>query len=184
MAEMSRRAYARYRQERGLPGGAPNAVNKAVNSGRIKLTANGLIDSDQADAAWERNTDEGHRRNVEDPKPKAAARTALLPEAPPSDQQGSSYQQARAVREVFQARTARLEYERLTGKLVPADEIEARWAALVTDTRNRLLGVPSKARVLIPQLTFEDIGILTDLIREALEDLAGGTMSNGRERAA
>lgn len=48
--------YARSRKARGLQGGSPNAVFKAVQSGRITTLADGFIDFDVADIQWERNT--------------------------------------------------------------------------------------------------------------------------------
>ena len=54
----SLRAYARSRKARGLPGGSPAAVGKAVAAGRIVRRPDGQIDQDQADADWLRNTQE------------------------------------------------------------------------------------------------------------------------------
>ena len=50
MAIMSLRQYAKHR------GVALSAVQKAIQSGRISTLADGRVDSDTADAEWQRNT--------------------------------------------------------------------------------------------------------------------------------
>jgi phage terminase Nu1 subunit (DNA packaging protein) len=80
--------------------------------------------------------------------------------------------QSRAAAEFFKAKSAKLEYERESGKLVDAEEFKVKFSTMVTVARTRLLAVPSKAKGRIPHLTLEDLTILTSLIREALEGLA------------
>src|SRR5260370_36580908 len=55
MAEMSQRQFGE------LVGVTHRAVQKAIESGRITLNANGKIDPDVALAQWKRNTDESKR---------------------------------------------------------------------------------------------------------------------------
>jgi phage terminase Nu1 subunit (DNA packaging protein) len=43
--------------------------------------------------------------------------------------------------------------------------------------RTRLLGVPSAAKQRIPHLEIEEVEVLTLLVREALEELAAGVVS-------
>jgi len=100
MAVVSQRAYARHR------GVSLAAVQKAIKQGRIRTVAEGKIDVQQADRDWERNTSYG-----------AAPATGDAPAA------GPSYAQSRAVREVYTARLAKLEYEERIGKLLPADKV-------------------------------------------------------------
>jgi hypothetical protein len=50
------RGYARHRREKGLPGGSPSAVCKALKAGRISANVHGKIDTDLADSAWAANT--------------------------------------------------------------------------------------------------------------------------------
>lgn len=49
--------YARWRAERGLDGGTPPAVRKAIATGRISRDANGDIDFEHADRDWAARTD-------------------------------------------------------------------------------------------------------------------------------
>jgi len=56
---ISKRAYAKHRQSRGLSGGTPKAVRAAIASGRLaaSLTADGTIrDAATADQEWEAST--------------------------------------------------------------------------------------------------------------------------------
>ena len=103
MPVMSQRAYSRQR------GVSASTVQKAIASGRIHTLPNGQIDSEIADAEWARNTQT---------------------QAPPVDRRGqqpeddaevfgaSQYTKARAVREHYQARLAKIDYEERIAKLV------------------------------------------------------------------
>lgn len=70
------------------------------------------------------------------------------------------------------AKLAELEYERKAGELVPAAEVEARWVGMITRSRTKLLGLPSKAKQSLPHLTTADLKTLDRIVREALEELA------------
>jgi phage terminase Nu1 subunit (DNA packaging protein) len=47
------------------------------------------------------------------------------------------------------------------------------WSEIITRARTKLLGIPTKAKQRIPDLDTDAIGVLDDIVREALEDLAG-----------
>lgn len=85
-----------------------------------------------------------------------------------------SITESKAITEAYKARTAKLEYEQLSGKLVDAAKTKLGFVSMVTAARNRLMGVPSKAKARIPTLTVRDVEILEDLIAEALEEVAIG----------
>jgi hypothetical protein len=53
---LSKRAYARHRAEKGLPGGTLAAIQRATREGRITADRGGQIDPDLADEAWASNT--------------------------------------------------------------------------------------------------------------------------------
>ena len=113
MAEgMSIRAYAEHRKKRGLTGGSAWSVQKALKEGRIKKGEDGKIDPAQADRDWQRNTNPVMRRSGGETKP-ATGETPSI--AVPS------LAQSRAIREAYQARLARLDYEERTGSLVSKD---------------------------------------------------------------
>ena len=69
------------------------------------------------------------------------------------------------------AELARQEKER---ELLRRDDVTAAWAAAVAMTRTKLLGVPSVVRARIPHLEIDEVEVITQLIREALEELSAG----------
>jgi len=57
---------------------------------------------------------------------------------------------------------------------VRSADVQAKWVEVITISRTKVLGVVSKAKQRIPDLTQDQIAILEDIIREALEELADG----------
>jgi hypothetical protein len=115
------RAYARHRQVSHV------AVLKALKSGRIHANPEGLVDAEAADRAWARNTH---------PAPRA-------PRAIPSvATEDGGYSAARTVRAVYEARLARLEYERRAAALLPADEVRTASHRIGEIFRQRMFQVP------------------------------------------
>ena len=83
-----------------------------------------------------------------------------------------SYNDLRRITESFKAKTARVEYEKLIGKLVDAEAAAEDSLKLMTAVRNRLRGVPTEAKGRIPALTVADIEALEELIDTALNSAA------------
>ena len=168
---MSLRAYARHR------GVALSAVQKAIASGRIHPEPDGRIDPIKADAQWDRHT------RTSQPST-AKVTTARPPAAPPpmpqanDDTRGVDYHKARAVRETYSARLAKLEFEERTGKLISKDEVDIKYFQLARQLRDRMQQIPRKVAPEIVALVVADPDVrgVTDIldvaIREALEDLA------------
>src|ERR1039458_7760220 len=113
MAIMSLRGYARHR------GCALSAVQKAIKSGRISVQPDGKIDSAQADLQWQRNTGQ-HAPPVAQRGPDDIDGAAFGG----SPWAGSKYGRPGAVREHYQARLAKIDYEERVAKLVPKDEVQ------------------------------------------------------------
>ena len=133
MAMMSLRGYARHR------GCALSAVQKAIKSGRITVQPDGKIDSAHADIQWARNT-ERH--------------------APPVAQRGqdeddggafggSQYTKARAVREHYQARLTKIDYEERVAKLVPKDAVEVAAYNTFRQFRDHMLNIPDRIAAMV-----------------------------------
>jgi hypothetical protein len=166
---MSQRAYSRHR------GVTHRAVQKAIASGRIPVTADGKVDAESADRAWAANTDESKPRNSVSGTPKLA--TVLQPPAP-NAVSGSviatGYQASRAMHENYRARTARLEYERLTGTLVSADEVKVEAFNAARRAREALLAIADRQAPVLAAISdpAEIHRILTAEIRQVLEELA------------
>jgi hypothetical protein len=63
------------------------------------------------------------------------------------------FQKAKAINERYKAMTAKVEYERLIGRLAPVDEIEAAAADLVTSLRRRLENMGAMLAPLVAPVT-------------------------------
>lgn len=164
---MTPTAYARHRKEAGLPGRDPKAVRVAIESGRLPrecLTPDRkrILDAAAADAAWA-----------------ATTRADYVPLTGPTAPNGATvvsmdYAEARRRREAAEAEKAEIELAELKQTLIPAADVEARLVGVFSRCKTKLLGVPSRARQQDPGLTTAQIALVDALIREGLEDLAGG----------
>jgi hypothetical protein len=134
MAIMSLRQYAKHR------GVALSAVQKAIKSQRIATLPDGRIDSDAADAGWKRNT----RTYVP-----AVTRRPEPEEDEVSPFGASQYTKARAVREHYQARLAKIEYEERTGKLVSKDEVQVAAFNKFRQFRDHMLNIPDRVAAMV-----------------------------------
>jgi len=90
--------------------------------------------------------------------------------------------EASALEKEWKAKLAQLDFEERSGKLVPAEEVVAKWVELITISKTKLLAVPGKAKARLPKLTAADVRVLDQLIREALEELGHG--DDGEEGGA
>ncbi len=97
--------------------------------------------------------------------------------APNDEARGVDYNKARAVRETYAARLAKLDFEERTGKLLNADEVQVKHFNLARQLRERIQQIPRKvapdliALVVVNPDLRSVIDILDTAIREALEDL-------------
>ena len=74
----------------------------------------------------------------------------------------------------LQADKTQMEVDELGGKLVRVDEVKKELYSAITDCKNRLLSIPSKAAPIVTNETNPAIvqGVLDDLVREALTELS------------
>lgn len=129
MAILSQRGYARHRKM------ALSAVQKAISTGRISTLPDGRIDSDVADDEWEANTN---------------ARPARRQQDDDQDVFGAAqYSKARAVREHYQARLSKIEYEEKIGSLVSKDEIKIAQFNIDRQRRDAMLNIPDRVCAII-----------------------------------
>ncbi len=183
---LSRRKYAEHRKDRGLPGGSLQAVQRALEKGRIHLELDGTIDPDRADREWAANTDlskapasvvaAGSAGDTppDNRQPVLSGVAPSLSGEVPEPHEGLSLSAANAIKAVWQAKTAKLEYLKAAGEVVPAAGVRAELESVFRACRTKLLGIPNRARAAMPGLSLADVAKLEDLIREALEDLAAG----------
>jgi hypothetical protein len=156
MAVLSQRAYAKHR------GVALSAVQKAISTGRISTMADGRIDPGVADGEWAANT---------------KARPPAVRHQADDDQDAfgaAQYSKARAVREHYQARLAKIDYEERIGNLVSKDEVQV--AAFNTHRviRDAMLNVPDRVAAMLAAETDEAKchEVLSTEIRKALNEFA------------
>ena len=164
-------AYARHR------GVSHVAVLKAIKAGRIAKEADGTIDPLKADAAWGGNTSPAQQR-----KPtKESTGKIERPIDPPSNTagitSGPSYAQSRAIKEAYNARLAKLEYEEKSGALVRTDSVKVSWFNVLRVLRDRALNLPDRLAPLLasetdPKLVRE---LLDTELRQILNDVADTT---------
>jgi len=170
---ISQREYARRR------GVSRQAVQRAVNSGRISTVA-GNIDPERADREWVENTDQSKPRNRITGRPKHA-RAAGQPAEPMAfgasesgDGSATGYARARAAREVYQAQLAKLELDVRNGVLVRADEVRVGAFNMARKTRDQLVAIPDRvaATLAATQDPVEVHRILEEEIERVCQEIA------------
>jgi hypothetical protein len=150
-ATMGIREYARHR------GVSHGAVRKAIASGRIVPELDGGIDPEKADVMWDSRTNPGQ---VELDGGEGGS--------------GVGYHKARAYREAYKAKLAKLEYEIKTGKLLDKNEVDVCFFNRARELRDRIQQIPRRVAARLAAetdpRTVEEI--LDSEIREALVDLS------------
>lgn len=191
MAAVSQRKYA---EHRGVTHGA---VQKAIKTGRISTDANGKIDPVKADRQWDANTDITKPLNsvVGNPKHRALADGAKQPVRPRPRPQaaesgggdggggapaagqdgGSNYLQARAIREHYAARLAKLEYDEKIGKVIAADQVKLAIFKVITESKTRIMAIKSQAKSELPHLSQKDLDTIERLLLGAMRELSEWT---------
>lgn len=173
-------------------GVSDTAVHKAIRSGRITIAQRHptndrpLLAWPQVAEDWARQTDASRRTHVggtgDSPvrKKYAGKPEIVLPtaggQASTSLPGGPSYAQARAIREGYEARLAKLEYEERIGKLVSVEAVKVDAYKVGRQVRDALLNIPDRVAHEIAAETRPDRvhDILTRELRVALEALRAG----------
>jgi len=166
----------------------PQAIGQAVSKGRLKIVLDekgrkrldtSTLAEDYRRTTQTRNTT-AHRQAAalaaKEPEKKSAApigRPKLQPRISRTQEYIPDYDESRARTEYLKAELLELDRQTKAGKLVPVDEVEAKWIEVITLARGKMLGIPSKAKQRIPDLDAAAMACLEDIVRETLEDLAG-----------
>lgn len=161
MTLLSMRAYAKHR------GVSVEAVSKAVKRGRIS-TIDGpkgerKIDPAVADREWEENSDQSKSREEPVDSPQPTSKKGI-----------PSYQESRAIREAYQARLAKIEYEERSGRLVDGSKVNQDAFKAARSVRNSLLSLPDRisAELAAERDQFKVRKRLDEEIRQSLQMLA------------
>jgi hypothetical protein len=147
-------------------------VTRLKQAGRLVLDAAGLVDVEKSQALIAATSDPSRAATVE--ARQAGAETPRQPAAPGNDAIGNSYQTAKAVNEKYKALTAKLEYEKASGKLVDAGEAALFAADLAATFRGALEVLPDRlAPELVPLSDTETVrAVLVESFEQVLTDLA------------
>lgn len=137
---ISIRAYAKHK------GVSHTAVQKAIETGRIKTLSDGSIDEDEADSDWESNTNMAKVRN-------------------PS--RSSDYADAQILKLKAEATLAQIKVKKEVGAVIPTDEVIVFMRVLTTDLANHFLAL---GRNVAPKLVgVQDIVKITRLIDDEIK---------------
>ena len=138
---LSIRKYAAYRKKKGLSGGSPYSVEKALKAGRIKRGKDGRIHPKQADADWKANTD--HARRPKHSEPGAGKRGTKLPDSA-LGKRTLSLADAKALHETLKVREREIDHMERVGSLVLAADVEKIAAKRARETRDLMQSIPGK----------------------------------------
>ena len=169
-------AYAKHR------GVTPGMITKAVQQGRIKPCEfkgkRAIFDFDQCDRDWERNKDPSNR-GWETPQ-HAEVTEILGPEESSTEEvkievEAMTFNEARTLRERYQAQLARLEFEEKAGKLVDGETVRREYFKQARVARDNLLNIPDRlAPMLVGRTDLHEIRMLIlDEVHKVCEGLAG-----------
>jgi hypothetical protein len=147
-------------------------ISNAVKDGRLRACVvrdpetgrfAGLTSIEEADREWLANSD------YTDAPQRAPAG---LPAAVDSDGTDAvTLGEASAWDKHWKAKLSELKYNEAVGKLIQASDVRREWTETLAQCRTKLLALPSQIRQAIPSLTLDDVVIVENLVRGALEDL-------------
>jgi len=106
---------------------------------------------------------------------------ALPPTTPAIDHIGNSYQAARAVKEKYAALSAKAEYERLIGDLLPRQDVNQALDDLVATIRSGLENLPHRAA---GQLVGKDYDAIIALLKQEVVDMMSEMHKSARQQLA
>lgn len=164
------------------------AIGRAIRSGRIArgVVDGKIVDPVLAEEDWRTNLDRTRapgyvRERAEQPAgareserrdPSRGGRPPRQPPGEENDADTPSLSEASAKEKHWKAQMAELKYKEAARELVPSADVRRRLEDVFAVCRTKLLGLPSRAKVRLA-LSVEGVEKLEDLVREALEELAG-----------
>lgn len=151
------------------------AVYQAIKKGRIAVypdkKGTPMLDGDTLVKAWNKNTQRPVAVKIPDKPP---ANRTTEERMSRTQEYVPDYDESRARTEHLKAELLEIDRQQKQGKLVPVEEVEAKWLEIVSLARGKMLGIPTKAKQRIPDLDEAAMKALQDIVRETLEDLSGG----------
>jgi hypothetical protein len=156
-------------------GVARSRVTALKQAGRLVLDDKGRVMVEESKAriaeTADPNRDDVARRHAANRA--SAGNAPSAPAAPETDRVGSSYQQARAVKEKFLALSAKRDYEIACSKLMQAEEVVSAIASAAVTLRTRLEAWPDTMAAMLGgnQDETQRRAILADGVEELLAGL-------------
>jgi phage terminase Nu1 subunit (DNA packaging protein) len=142
------------------------AVYMAIKQGRLTAIKDNqgkiVINSDTMKDEWARKSEPKLINKIEHKTYKSSQSESEYPE----------YGESKARTEHLKAELLELERQEKEKSLVPVEEVNTMWQTIITNTRNKMLGVAAKAQQRLPDLDNSAVNCIDDIIREALEELA------------
>ena len=143
-----------------------HAVYMAIKQGRLTAIKDNqgkvVINSDTMLDEWSKKSEPKLTRKIEHKIYKASQSETEYPE----------YGESKARTEHLKAELLELERKEKEKSLVAVDEVNDTWQKIITNTRNKMLGVASKAQQRLPDLDNSAVSCIDDIVREALEELS------------
>lgn len=165
------------------------AVTKAARSGQldgaIRWEARGarrtmvVTDLELADRLWL------SRPGARAPALERARASAAPPPAPETSPQAVASSDplgdlalSRLERERYQAKLSRLEFEQKSGQLISVEKAMQIFGRQIQEAKSAVMALGKHARSRIPHLTVDDVLVIEELARQALEGLAVGAIQD------
>ena len=143
-----------------------HAVYMAIKQGRLTAIKDNqgkvVINSDTMLDEWSRKSQPRPTKKIEHKTYKPSQSETDHPE----------YGESKARTEHLKAELLELERKEKEKSLVAVDEVNIAWQKIITNTRNKMLGVASKAQQRLPDLDNSAVDCIDDIVREALEELS------------
>lgn len=146
-------------------------VTRLKQAGRLVVAVDGLVDVEKSQALIAATADPSRAAAVEQRANQQMGKERAMQ---PESAVGNSYQAAKAVNEKYKALTAKLEYEKASGKLVEAEAARLFAADLAATFRAALEVLPDRlAPELVPLRETEAVrAVLVESFGQVLTDLA------------
>ena len=146
---------------------SPQAVYKAINQGRVTPVVDNdgkvMLDKDAFETDWEKTYHPNQMKKANNyHKPRQKAVISDIP----------AYEESRARTEHLKAELLDIERKQKEQQLVDSKQVQAKWLEVISIAKNKVLGIPSKAKQRIPELDVSAMNCLEDIVRESLEEIA------------
>ena len=162
--------YASLRDFSRIMGVTLKAVQKAISSGRIETTIYDgvkVIEVEKSIADWKKNTNPTQsfasrlQKKNPPPSPLAETKKGAVPE----------FAESRAIREAFQARMVKLEYDKKRGRVVEKKEIEKEAFEFGKLIRDSIKNIPARVSAELAAVTKAEPFLIEKVLNEQFDEI-------------